>query len=147
MMTGARWIPTGDLLVDASYLLAYFDQDATDRRFGALIGRMAVTAVNLGETFYEVKHLSGVSPIDVEQALDTLGVRVIDVDTEVARQFDHLKKTDAGRRLDQRSQGVLRQKIKSLSLGPTSRVWAPPWSVACQYLLVTSTEPPLSFTA
>ena len=117
MTRAVRGVPAGEILVDASYLLAYLDQDAAAQRFGTLMGRMVVTSVNLGETFYKVKQLSGVSPIDVEQALYALGVRVIDVDVAVARQFDHLKDIDARSRLDQRNRGVVHQKIKSLSLG------------------------------
>jgi PIN domain nuclease of toxin-antitoxin system len=116
-VTPQRHLADGDVVIDASFVLALLDADPDAARFSGITARARITSVNLGEVFYVVERDAGVPPEDVEAALASLGVRAEPLAVEAARTFPRLKAADAQSRQAQLASGTPRTKVKSLSLG------------------------------
>lgn len=115
-MAKTATVPGGEVLVDASLLVAILDNEPAALPFVAVLSRAIATSVNFGETLYKVEQLSGVGPRLIETALLGLGLRVEPVGIAVARHFNDLKSIDTASRKAQRAARVSAGKIKSLSL-------------------------------
>lgn len=109
-------LPGGQIVVDASLLVAMSDREATATRFVPQLRRAVVTAVNFGETLYKLEQISGLAAVTVEATFIGLGVDVVPVSLPVARRFSELKAVDQSSRTAQRAAGLSKGRIKSLSL-------------------------------
>ncbi len=108
-------LPEGDLLADASYLLAIAQSDALAARFVPALARTRVTSVNLGEVMYKMTERTRRAPQQVAAIFGALGVTVAPFDLAAAMRFPELKAIDRRSRTDQEARGITR--VKTLSLG------------------------------
>ena len=108
-------LPSGPLLVDASFLIGLADQEPAAARWVSVLKRCQVTSVNFGEVAYKLHQRTGVSADETAHTFVTsLGVTVQPVVLDDVLHFPQLKDIDQASRATQRQDGV--QELKSLSL-------------------------------
>lgn len=101
----AQALPAGPIVVDASYVLALLDDEPAATRLAEVMNRAVLTSVTAGETFYKLAAGSGLSAVDSEQILRSLGAHLIDLPLAAATHFPTLRRIDAARRAEQKHRG------------------------------------------
>ncbi len=108
-------LPSGPIVIDASFLVGLADQERDASRFLEIRSRATITAINFGEVLYKLAQ-RGRAPAETEQIFVTLGIRIDEVSLADVRHFPDLKKFDAASRAAQQAAKVPLDKIKSLSI-------------------------------
>ncbi|GGM58321.1 hypothetical protein GCM10012275_31920 [Longimycelium tulufanense] len=111
-MTSRRRLPSGPILLDASFVLALLDGDDRAARFDDVLSHAVITAVNLGEVLHTLAELAGLDPHRAAADLDATGLQAQPVLPTDAEHFVELKRLDATAR---RAAGP--QAAGTLSLG------------------------------
>lgn len=107
-------LPDGDILADASFLLALLDRLPGAVRFKDVLKRSRLTAPNLGEVIYKLRERLNVPPESTARFLRSQGVRVEPFDPASAMHFAELKDIDARSRATQEAEAV--GSVRQLSL-------------------------------
>lgn len=91
----AKTLPAGQLLVDASVLIALADQDPHTDELVPVMRRSIITAINMGEVFYKLHQRAAMAPATVEHMfINILGIQVHPVDLATAHHFPELRRMD-----------------------------------------------------
>jgi ribonuclease VapC len=112
-----RPLPSGRILVDASFILGLLYGEPSATRFTGILGRAAIVDVNLGEVFTNIDQRIPTDPADIARVLSAQGLDIVPVGLAAAAQFPMLKVLDLNQRVSQWAKSVPEKQVKSLSLG------------------------------
>lgn len=114
-MAGTHKIPSGAVVLDASFLVDVVRRRPEAVRFQSVLARGVTTSVNFGEALYTLMKSSTKKPEDFEKALVATGLTICSVDMAVSRRFAELKDIDRKSSAAQERRGEV--PPKTLSLG------------------------------
>jgi PIN domain nuclease of toxin-antitoxin system len=103
--TTPRHLPDGPVLLDASFVIALFDDEDAAQPFTTVLSRAVMVSVTAGEVYYKLAARTGIDPEVVETILTDAGVSLVALPLPAARSFPTLKALDEAHRSAQRAAG------------------------------------------
>lgn len=108
-----RQLPAGDLVVDASFVLAVVDKTPSAMRFKSVLGRSRLSAANFGEVVYKLHQRANIAPRGTAGFLASQNVKIDDLTLPTVMRFAALKEIDGLAVIAQEKAGA--HTIKTLS--------------------------------